>query len=76
MKKAFKLISAAALVAATATAAVANDVPLNTTVAGGQGTEQLQGQGAGTAALFTAMGTVSILTIIAVAGASSSSSTP
>ncbi|WP_415404733.1 hypothetical protein [Tateyamaria sp. SN3-11] len=75
MTKTLKLISAAALVAATSTAALAQDVPLNTTVAGGTGAEQVSGQGEAGTLTLTATGTLLGLTAIVLLGGSSSSTT-
>ncbi len=70
MTKTLKLISAAALMAATSTAAFAQDVPLNTTVSGGAGAEQVDGQVGG--ALVLSLGTtatiVGLTTLLVVAG--------
>jgi len=74
MTKALKLISVAALVAATSTAALANDVPLNTKVSGGEGTEQLAGQAAGAAIALSSMGVIAGLTVITLIGSSSDDS--
>jgi len=73
MTKALKLISAAALAVATSTAAFAQDVPLNTTVAGGQGNEQLRGQAAGGAGALTALGVAAGLTLLVVVAGSDDS---
>ena len=77
MTKAFKLISAAALVAATSTAAFAQDVPVNSTVSGGQGEEIKAGQGEAGALAITPDAAVAefAITLAIVAGDSSSSST-
>lgn len=76
MTKAFQLISAAALVAATSTAALAQDVPLNTTVSGGQGTEIAAGQGEASALAITPVAGITALAVgLAVAAGNSSSST-
>ena len=75
MKTALKLMSAAALVAATSTAAVANDVPLNTTVQGGQGNEQVAGQVEGGVVVLNAMAVVAGLTALALIGAGSEDDT-
>ncbi|MBY5933576.1 hypothetical protein KUV51_11250 [Tateyamaria omphalii] len=77
MTKAFKLISAAALVAATSTAALAQDVPVNSTVSGGQGAEIQLGQGEAGALGLTPVAAVGVFAIgLAIAlGSSSSSST-
>ncbi|MEO9685639.1 MAG: hypothetical protein ABJF86_01950 [Tateyamaria sp.] len=75
MTKTFKLISAAVLVAATSTAALAQEVPLNTVVAGGEGAEKLEGQAAGAlGAGLTAAGTVIGLTVLTVLGSADGSS--
>ena len=74
MTKALKLIAAAALAAATSTAAFAQQIPLNTTVSGGQGSEQVQGQAAGAAALTSALGVAAGLTVLVVVASSGDSS--
>ncbi|MEL6451553.1 MAG: hypothetical protein AAFQ19_09845 [Pseudomonadota bacterium] len=74
MTKTLKLISAAAIVAATSTAAFAQDVPLNTTVAGGSGAEKVAGQAESTV-LIPAAATVGVLTGIVLLGGSSDSTT-
>ncbi|MEP2891981.1 hypothetical protein [Tateyamaria sp.] len=76
MTKTFKLISAAILVAATSTAALAQEVPLNTVVAGGEGAEKLEGQAEGALGVgLTAAGTLVGLTVLTLLGNDSSSST-
>ena len=75
MTNTLKLIAAAALVAATSTAALAQDVPLNTTVAGGSGAEQLDGQGEANTAILTTTGTLAGLTALVIIAGSSSSTT-
>ncbi|WP_299143753.1 hypothetical protein [uncultured Tateyamaria sp.] len=76
MTKTFKLIAAAALVAATSTAALAQDVPLNTTVAGGNGAEIVNGQAEASAITLTAVGTFAGLTALAfIAGSDNSTTT-
>lgn len=72
MKNTLKLISAAALVAATSTAVMANDVPLNTTVSGGQGVEKVEGQAAGGLLGLSGMAVVAGLTVLVVVAASDS----
>lgn len=74
MTKAFKLISAAALVAATSTAALAQDVPLNTKIVGGQGAEIKAGQGEAGALAISPLALTTILAIGLAAAASGSSS--
>ncbi len=72
MTNVFKIVSAAALTAAMAMPAVAGNVPLNTTVSGGQGVENVDGQavlglgalGASGAAL-AALGLVVVVTVVA-----------
>ncbi|APX13243.1 hypothetical protein [Tateyamaria omphalii] len=76
MTKALKLISATALVAATSTAALAQDVPVNSTVSGGQGAEIQLGQGEAGALTITPIGAAAAFTIgLAIAAGGSSSST-
>lgn len=76
MTKTLKLIAAAALVAATSTAAVAKDVPLNTTVSGGAGAEKVDGQAGGALSLsLGATATIVGLTTLLFIGAGSSNST-
>ncbi|WP_299047645.1 hypothetical protein [uncultured Tateyamaria sp.] len=76
MTKAFKLISAAALVAATSTATLAQDVPLNTTVSGGQGAEIQVGQGEAGVLAITPIAVTTVFAVgLALAAANSSSST-
>lgn len=75
MTKTFKLISAAALVAATSTAAFAQDVPLNTTVSGGQGAEIKAGQGEAGGVVIPAMTFVVVTAAALALGASDDSST-
>ncbi|GGX38776.1 hypothetical protein GCM10007385_02050 [Tateyamaria omphalii] len=77
MTKAFKLISTAAVLAATSTVALAQGVPLNTTVSGGQGAEIQAGQGEAGAIALTPVATAGLLaaTLAIAAGDSSSSST-
>ena len=74
MTNTLKLISAAALFAATATASLAQDVPLNTTVAGGEGAEQLKGQAGGALGLSSAIGVAAGLTLLVVVAGSDDSS--
>jgi hypothetical protein len=77
MTNTFKLISAAALLAVTSTAAFAQEVPLNTTVSGGAGAEIQVGQGEGAALVVTpaAAGVIAAAVILAAAAGSSSSTT-
>jgi len=75
MTNTLKLIAAAALVAATSTAALAQDVPLNTTVAGGNGAEIVNGQAEPTAISLTAAGTLAGLTALSLLAGSDNSTT-
>ncbi|WP_147112006.1 hypothetical protein [Tateyamaria sp. syn59] len=75
MTKTFKLISAAALVAATSTAALAQDVPLNSTVSGGQGNEIQLGQGEAGALAVPPAAVIAVTAAVLVIAAGSSSST-
>lgn len=75
MTKTLKLISAAALVAATSTAALAQEVPLNTTVSGGQGSEIQAGQGEGGSLIVNPLVILGIGAVALAIAASNSSST-
>lgn len=76
MTKVFKLISAAALVAATSTAAVAQNVPVNSTMSGGQGAEIQVGQGQASDLNIDPMAAIAVLTVgLAIVAGNSSSST-
>ncbi|KIC49676.1 hypothetical protein [Tateyamaria sp. ANG-S1] len=76
MTNAFKLISAAALVAASSTAVLAQDVPVNSTVSGGQGAEIQIGQGEAGALAITPVAAAAVFAIgLAIAAGGSSSST-
>ena len=76
MTKVFKLISAAALVAATSTAAVAQNVPVNSTMSGGQGAEIQVGQGQASDLNIDPMAAIAVLTVgLAIVAGNSTSST-
>lgn len=80
MTKALKLIFAMAIAVAWSTASLAQDVPLNTTVSGGQGAEVQVGQGAAAAGSLVitpglVIGVVVVAVAIATGGGDGSSTT-
>lgn len=80
MKNSYKVLTAAALAAVFATSVSAQDIPLNNTVAGGQGEEKIDGQAGllgfgGLGAAGVAVAVVTVVAITAIADNSSSSTT-
>jgi hypothetical protein len=77
MKNSFKVLSAAAVAAVFATSLSAQQLPLNNTVAGGQGDEQIDGQ-AGVIGLVGGLGAATVglvvVTVVAVAASVDSGS--
>lgn len=66
MNKAYALISAAAVAAVMAAPAVAQDLPINSAVSGGQGDVQLDGQAVSAAALGLSGSVVAVAVVAAV----------
>lgn len=73
MTKTLKLACAAAMLAASSTTVFAQDVPLNTTVSGGTGSEQVAGQAEGALGIAVGAGVAAALTIAVVIAAADGS---